>query len=319
MTSTEKAGAGEASRGGGALLGAEINAIPVRHPGRQIAGIIALALLGSLLVSLSTNPNIEHAAITEYFFFPTLLDGLKTTIILTIAAEGLGIVVGTSVAIMRLSANPVLSGISWLYIWYFRGVPLIVQLLIWGNLALLFQHLVIGIPFTDLWILSGDTNAIVTRFVASVLGLGLTEAAYYAEIVRAGILSVDEGQTEAAQSLGFTRGQMLRKIILPQALRVIIPPTGNNLISMMKNTSLVVVIAGGDLLTKAQGLYSTNLYTIEILAIASCYYLALTSAASVGQYYLERRFARGAHRTLPPTPVGRLRRSWAARRSRSAA
>jgi polar amino acid transport system permease protein len=287
-----------------------IDAVALRRPGRWVAGLIVLVLLAMLGYSLWHNPNINHGAVSQYFFNGTLIDGLKTTIILTLTAEALGIVVGTLIAVMRMSSNPVLSAVSWLYVWYFRGVPLIVQLLIWGNFALIFRRLIFGIPFTDLSLFSGDTNAIITIFVASVLGLGLTEAAYYSEIVRAGILSVDPGQSEAATAIGFRHHQILGRIVLPQALRVIIPPTGNNLISMMKNTSLVVVIAGGDLLTRAQQLYSTNLLTVEILVIASVYYLALTSIATSAQYYLERFLARGDHRELPPTPWQRCTKAF---------
>jgi polar amino acid transport system permease protein len=195
---------------------------------------------------------------------------------------------------MRLSHNRVLSTVSWFYIWLFRGTPVLVQLLVWFNLALFFPRFGFG-P------VSADTNDLIRPFVAALLALALNEAAYMAEVVRGGILAVDPGQNEASQALGMTRGQSMRHIVLPQAMRVIIPPTGNETITMLKTTSLVLVVGAGDLLTRTSAIAAKNFATIEMLFVASFWYLVLTSIASWGQYHLERRFARGAAGPLPPT------------------
>jgi polar amino acid transport system permease protein len=197
---------------------------------------------------------------------------------------------------MRLSPNPLVAGVSWFYIWFFRGTPLLVQLLFWGFIAALYPTIDLGIPFGPSFI-HANANSLITPFVAALLGLGLNEGAYMAEIVRAGIISVDEGQTDAAQSLGMTRLQIMRQVVLPQAMRVIIPPTGNETISMLKNTSLVIVLgAVFDLLFEAQQIYNVNYKTIQLLIVASIWYLAMTSVAYVGQYFIERHFGRGFSR-----------------------
>jgi len=200
-------------------------------------------------------------------------------------------------AVMRLSPNPVVSGFSWLYIWFFRGTPLLVQLLFWLFGAALFKHVTLGVPFGGPAVINVSYNSLVPAFVAALLGFGLNEGAYMAEIVRAGIISVDEGQTEAAQSLGMSRLQTLRLIVLPQAMRVIIPPTGNETISMLKNTSLVLVLGSVfDLLFAAQQIYAATYQTIPLLLVASIWYLVMTSVLYVGQYFIERRFGRGFSR-----------------------
>jgi len=198
---------------------------------------------------------------------------------------GLGLVLGLVLASMRLSVNPVLRTVSWFYIWLFRGTPLLVQIIFWFNIALVLPTVGIGIPGTEYW-WSVNTSTLVTTSVAAVLALGLNEGAYMAEIVRAGIQVVDYGQTEAGLALGMKKGLVFRLIVLPQAMRAIIPPTGNELISMLKNTSLVSVIAAQELLTKAQGIYSMNLLTIELLIVAAVWYLIVTSVLNVGQYYI---------------------------------
>src|SRR3989440_4243630 len=211
----------------------------------------------------------------------------------------IGVILGVVLAVMRLSPNPLVSGSSWLYIWFFRGTPVLVQLLFWYNVAALYPHqLSLGlpwIPFVGLphQFVHINPNTAITPLSAAILGLGLNEAAYMAEIVRAGILSVDEGQTEAAQALGLTRLQTMRRIVLPQAMRVILPPTGNETISTLKNTSLVSVIAVTELLYSAQQIYDVNFKTIPLLIVASIWYLVMTSVAYVGQYFIERRFGRG--------------------------
>ena len=255
--------------------------VPLRRPGLWATSAVVGVLLAMLAVSVWRNPNIIHPVIAQYQFAPAIMAGLRTTIVLALLAAVIGLVLGVVLAVMRLSASPVLRLGSGFYTWLLRGTPLLVQILIWGNLALLFQH--IG-PF--------DTNKLMTPFVASVVALGLNEAAYMAEIVRAGILAVDRGQYEASLALGMPRTLAMRRIILPQALRVIIPPAGNQFISLLKATSLVSVIAGGDLLTAAQNISSANLHTIELMLVATFWYLVLTTITSIGQYFVERRLGR---------------------------
>lgn len=283
------AGAGAAEPG---RPPAAIVAVPVRHPGRWVA-VGVLALLGAMLVhSLLTNPRFGWAVVGQYLFSPPILAGLRNTIILTVLSMLIGIVGGVALAVMRLSPNPVLSGVAASYIWLFRGTPLIAQLLFWNFLGALYPRLSLGIPFGPEFV-SFETKTLISVFVAALLGLGLNEAAYMAEIVRAGIASVDPGQSEAAGALGMSRAQTLRRVVLPQAMRVIIPPTGNETISMLKTTSLVVVIAYSELLTSAQRIYSANFQVIPLLIVAAAWYLAITSLLTLGQSYLERRVGRG--------------------------
>lgn len=218
----------------------------------------------------------------------------------------IGVVGGVVLAVMRLSPNPLLSGSAWVYIWVFRGTPVLVQLLFWNFLGALWAKISIGVPFGPaFW--SENTNSLIPVFTAALLGLGLNEAAYMAEIVRGGIQSVPEGQTEASHALGMSQFATMRRIILPQAMRVIIPPTGNETISMLKTTSLVSVISLEELLRAGQNIYSRTFQTIPLLITVSLWYLFLTSILTVGQYYIERYYARGANRVLPPTPLQRLR------------
>jgi polar amino acid transport system permease protein len=272
-----------------------IKAVPVRHPGRWLA-VAVLAVLAAMLVNtILTNPGFRWPVVGEYLFSPPVLNGLSNTLVLTVLSMAIGIVGGIGLAIMRLSPNPVLSSVSAVYIWLFRGTPLIAQLLFWNFLAALYPRLSLGVPFGPEFI-SFDTNQLINQFAACLLGLGLNEAAYMAEIVRGGLVSVDEGQTEAAGALGMSRAQTLRRIVLPQAMRVIIPPTGNETISMLKTTSLVVVVGYFELLTSVQRIYSQNFQTIPLLIVAAAWYLALTSVLSVGQGYIERYYGRGSNR-----------------------
>jgi len=286
----------------------EIKAIPVRRPGRWVAAAIILYLTAAIVKSVATNPRFEWGIIRHYFTSSRVLQGLITTLELTVLCMAIGIAIGIVLAVMRLSPNPLVSGASWLYIWFFRGTPVLVQILFWGFFAALYPRVSLGIPLGPQFV-HFSANSVITPFVAGMLALGLNEGAYMAEIVRAGIISVDEGQTEAAQSLGMTRLQTIRRIVLPQAMRVIVPPTGNETISMLKTTSLVSVIAVTELLYSVQLIYAVNYRTIPLLIVASIWYLIVTTVLSFGQYYLERYFARGAARELPPTPLQRLRRS----------
>jgi len=293
----------------------EIRAVPVRHVGRWVAAAIVLVVSVALVRSAATAPGFQWGVVGEYLFDQRVLEGLRVTIELTFIAMAIGIALGIALAVMRLSPNPLVSGGSWLYIWFFRGTPVLVQLLFWYNIAALYPKIGLGLPFGPSFV-NADANTVVKPFTAAILGLGLNEGAYMAEIVRAGMISVNEGQTDAAQSLGMSRLQTLRRIVLPQAMRVIIPPTGNETISMLKTTSLVSVIAVGELLYAVQNIYSTNFKTIPLLIVASIWYLVCTSVLYVGQYYLERYYGRGASRELPPTPGQRLaafamrRREW---------
>jgi len=286
----------------------EIKAIPVRRPGRWVAAAIILYLAAAIVKSVATNPRFEWGIIRHYFTSSRVLQGLITTLELTVLCMAIGIAIGIVLAVMRLSPNPLVSGASWIYIWFFRGTPVLVQILFWGFIAALYPTLSLGIPLGPQFV-HFSANSTITPFVAGMLALGLNEGAYMAEIVRAGFISVDEGQTEAAQSLGMTRLQTMRRIVLPQAMRVIVPPTGNETISMLKTTSLVSVIAVTDLLYSVQLIYAVNYRTIPLLIVASIWYLIVTTVLSFGQYYLERYFGRGAARELPPTPLQRLRRN----------
>ena len=269
---------------------ARMPVVAQRRPGLWTASAVAAGVFVLLAISVWRNPNIDHAAIAQYQFAPAILAGLRTTLLLALAAELIGVALGTVLAVALLSDSLVLRWGSRLYVWLLRGTPLLVQIIVWGNLALLFPHL--G-PFS--------TNAVLTPFVASVVALGLNEAAYMAEVVRAGLLSVDRGQYEASMALGMRRGLALRRVILPQALRVIVPPAGNQFISLLKATSLVSVISGGDLLTAAENISSANLHTIELMLVATFWYLLVTSVCSAGQHLLERRLGRAHRMTHEPS------------------
>jgi polar amino acid transport system permease protein len=286
----------------------QIKAIPVRHPGRWVAAAVIAVLAVALVRSAATNPRFEWDIVGHYFFSHQVVHGLVVTLELTVISMAVGIVLGVVLAVMRLSPNPLVSGASWVYVWFFRGTPVLVQLLFWNFVSALYPEISLGIPFGP-ELVHGDANAIITPFVAAILGLGLNEAAYMAEIVRAGILSVEEGQTDAAQALGMTRLQTMRRIVLPQAMRVIIPPTGNETISMLKTSALVSVIAYTELLYSVQLIYAVNFKQIPLLIVASIWYLIVTTVLSIGQYYIERYFGRGSARELPETTLQRLRRN----------
>ncbi len=290
----------------------DIQAVPVRHPGRWISGALVLLLAVVVIRSVATNPRFQWHVVGQYLFDSRITHGALVTIELTVIAMVIGILLGIVLAVMRLSPNPLVSGASWIYVWFFRGTPVLVQLLFWEFIAALYPKLSIGIPFGGTVFHSFDANHLIKPFTAAILGLGLNEGAYMSEIVRGGLISVDEGQTEAAHALGMKRLQTLRRIVLPQAMRVILPPTGNETISMLKTTSLVVVLGSVfDLLTSATQIYSVNYKTIPLLIVASVWYLFFTTILSIGQYYVERHYARGASRALPPTPLQRLRARFA--------
>jgi polar amino acid transport system permease protein len=273
----------------------DIKAVPVRRPGRIIAAAIVLVVAVAVIRSIATNSRFQWHVVGQYLFDSRILQGVVVTLELTVISMAIGILLGVVLAVMRLSPNPLVSGASWLYIYFFRGTPLLVQLLFWEFIAALYPTIAIGIPFGPAFI-HANANTLITPFAAAILGLALNEGAYMAEIVRAGIISVGEGQTEAAMSLGMSRLQTMRRIVLPQAMRVIVPPTGNETISMLKNTSLVSVIGYAELLYEAQQIYAASYQTIPLLIVASIWYLVLTSVSYVGQYFIERRFGRGFSR-----------------------
>ncbi|MFB9629626.1 amino acid ABC transporter permease [Nonomuraea helvata] len=268
-----------------------IQAVPLRHPGRWVGAAVLGFLAIFLLQGWVANPRMQWEVVGEYLFSPAVLSGLGTTLLLTLLAMVVGIAGGAVLAVLRMSPNPLLSALSAFYIWIFRGTPLLVQLLFWYFLSAVVPKIGLGVPWGPTFF-EFDTNQIITQLAAAVLGLGLHEAAYMAEIVRAGISSVDPGQTEASQALGLTRFQTLRKIILPQAMRVIIPPTGNQAVSMLKTTSLVFAIAVPELLTSIQGIYSRNFQQVPLLTVACFWYLVATTVLNAGQHYIERRFSR---------------------------
>jgi polar amino acid transport system permease protein len=293
--------------GGGAGPRREpIKAIPVRHPGRWLAVAAIFVVVAMFANSVVTNRNWQWRFQWANAFNPPVLQGVGTTLWLTAVSMVVGVLLGVVLAIMRLSPNPVLSGAAWFYIWVFRGTPVLVQLVIWANLGSLYRQVSLGVPFGPEWF-SADTRNLVPNAVAALLGLGLNEAAYMSEIIRAGILSVDEGQGEAAAALGLSRMQTMRRIVLPQAMRVVVPPTGNETISMLKTTSLVSAVPYAELFFQTTSIGSRTFQVFPMLVTASLWYLSMTSVLMVGQFYIERYYARGSVRTLPPTPMQRLR------------
>ena len=307
--------------------------VPVRHYGRWVAGalaLVAVAMVAHTLLSKIPSDVREckpvqgadgqlrwHCVhplvwrfswdvIGKYFTSSLILKGLLVTLLLTALTMVIGISIGALMAILRQSPSRVLSSSAWLYTWFFRGTPVYVQLLFWFNIAAIFPSVHLGIPFGPRFI-EIDTVSVMTPFVAALIGLSLNEGAYMSEIVRGGILAVDEGQIEAASSLGLRRLQTLRLVILPQAMRVIVPPTGNEVISMLKTSSLASALSVTELLQAAHNIYSDTYEVIPLLIVASLWYLVVTTVLSAIQYYVERHFAKGASRNLPLTPWQRIR------------
>ncbi|GAA4216451.1 amino acid ABC transporter permease [Actinocatenispora rupis] len=275
-------------------------AAPQRHPWRWVAGAVILVLLAQLGHLLVTNHNFEWGVVFSWFNAQSVGRGIVTTLELTVIAMVIGIALGVVLAVGRLSHNPLLRAVCGAYVWFFRGTPVLVQLIFWFNLSALLPRLSVGVPFGPEFV-HWNTNALITPMLAAILGLGLNEGAYMAEIVRGGLLSVDSGQTEAAQALGMGRTRTLFKVVLPQAMRFIVPPTGNQVINMVKATSLVSVIALSDLLYTVQAVYNRTFQTIPLLVVACLWYLIITSVLYVGQYFVERYYSRGATRHTPPS------------------
>jgi polar amino acid transport system permease protein len=285
---------------------AAIRAVPVRRPGRWISAAVLAVLALMFFNMLAFNKNFGWDLVRQWLFWHTIVQAVFVTLQLTVYAMLIGIIGGVLLAVMRLSSNPVSASAAWAYTWFFRGTPVLVQLLFWNNIAALVgQQVGFGVPFGPQFF-HLDTNSTITRFTAAVLALGLNEAAYMSEIVRAGILSVDEGQTEAAASLGMRRARIMRRIVLPQAMRVIIPPTGNETISMLKTSSLASVIGVVELTDASESAIHLYFKAIPFYVVASLWYLFFTTVLSIGQFYVERHYARGSSRNLPPTPLQKL-------------
>lgn len=278
---------------------------PKPRYGRIACWIIVLCVAADAGWLIAENPNFEWSVVGKWFTEASVLKGLQVTLGLTVVSMILGTLLGLLLAVARLSDNVLLSGLSRLYIWFFRGTPLLVQLIFWYNMSTLFPHVTLSIPFGGPNVASWNTNDLITPLTAAIAGLALNEAAYMAEIIRAGLQSVDSGQFETTQAFGMSRARALRRIIIPQAMRAIIPPTGNQLISMIKATSLVSVIAMGDLLYSVQSIYNRTFEVIPMLMVAVIWYLLITSVLNVGQSAIERYYSRGVRRS-----ASAARRRW---------
>ncbi len=273
-----------------------VNAHKPVPTGRVAAWVVTLAIAAYFAWSVANNENFGWHVVGQYFFDPVVISGLYVSLGLTVVAMAFGIVLGLLLAVARLSKDRLASSLASLFIWFFRGTPLLVQLIFWYNLSTLFPTLSIGIPFGPTFV-SWDTNSVISPMTAAIAGLALNEAAYMAEIIRGGLLSVDRGQFETAEAFGMTRSRALRRIIIPQAMRSIVPPTGNQLISMIKATSLVSVIAMADLLYSVQSIYNRTFEVVPMLLVAVIWYLLITSVLNICQSYIERYYSRSDRRT----------------------
>ena len=281
--------------------------VPLRHPGRWIATAVVLLLVAQFAHGLVSNPFYQWGRFQYWFLRPVIMNGLVVTLEVTGLSAVLGLAGGVLLAFGRLSRNPILRAVSWTYVWLFRSVPLIVVLLILYNASALYKTLSLGIPFGPGFVHFNE-SALATDLVVATVGLSLNEAAYASEVVRAGILSVDQGQHEAAAALGLPRGYQFTRIVLPQALRAIVPAYVNQLIGLIKGTSLVFYVSLLDLFGEVQSMGSTYPGdVVPLLMVATVWYVILTSVVSVAQFYVERHYSRGALRTVPPTPLQKLR------------
>lgn len=279
-------------------------ALPARRKtgvlSRWLPAVVIAAIVLGIGWAFISAPAMRWDVVGEYLFAPRILSGIGTTILFTVLTFVIGLVLGLLVTVMRQSGNPVLAVACGAYIWLFRGTPLLVQLVFWFNLALIFPYLGVRIPALGIAI-GGDANELVSPFTAALVGLTLHSAAYMAEVVRGGFLAVPGGQVDAALAIGMTELDAQRHVVIPQAIRVILPPLGNQFIDILKATSIVSVIGGGDLMTRAQQIYGQNYQVIALLVVASLWYLALVTLATLGQSWLERSLDRGRHRR--PTAV----------------
>ncbi|MEJ4112134.1 amino acid ABC transporter permease [Corynebacterium kroppenstedtii] len=278
----------------------------VFHPGTWIAAIVVAVLVSMFVHGLITNPNYQWDVVNQYIRDVNVVKGVGWTLLLTVLAMTIGVVLAVTAAMMRQSENPVLRSVAWAYIFVFRGVPVYTQLIFWGLLAVLYPKISMGIPFGPAFF-TVETSDVITALWAATLGLGFNEGAYLAEIVRSGVDSVDDGQYEAARALGMNRSTVLRRIIIPQAMRVIIPPLGNETIGMLKTTSLVLAVPFTLDLQYATNAIANRLYApIPLLIVAAMWYLVVTSVLMVGQYFLERHFGRGFDKNRRPTRIQKV-------------
>ncbi len=277
----------------------ELRIVGKRYYGRWLSALVVLLCVAGIVQSMVNNPRFEWQVIADNFTEASILQGVLMTLHLTVISVVLGFFFGTLLALMRLSSNPVLSTVSWAYTWFFRGVPMLVQLFLWYNIAALYPTLSFSLPgMGELW--SVQSNTLISPFTAAVIALVMHQSAYAAEIVRAGIQSVSNGQIEAARALGYRPAQIFRYTVLPQAMRAILPPAGNEVIGQLKTTAVVSVISLQDVLFSAQIIYQRTYEVIPLLLVATLWYLLMTSVLSVGQYYVERYFSRGVGRREPP-------------------
>lgn len=277
----------------GAASAPPIKAIRLRHPLRNVLAVVLVLFLAMFIIDAAQRPAYDWSSVGKYLFDRRVSEAALNTLQLTVYSMVIAIILGVTLAVMRLSPNIVVKSIAWFYLWVFRGTPVYVQLTFWGLLAIIYQSIDIGIPFMEPWF-SFETNAALSTFTLAIIGLALNEAAYLAEIVRAGLLSVDAGQEEAATALGMSWVQTMWRVIIPQSMRVIIPPTGNEVISMLKTTSLVTAVPYSfDLFTRTRDISAETFNPIPLLIVASIWYLFFTSVLMIGQYFLEKRFARG--------------------------
>jgi polar amino acid transport system permease protein len=280
-----------------------IKAIKLRHPWRNVFAVVVLLALALFIIDAAQRPAYGWDTFAKYLFDQRISQAALNTLALTVLSMVIAVILGVTLAVMRLSPNPVVKGVSWLYLWVFRGTPVYVQLVFWGLFATIYKTIELGIPFTEPWA-TFTTDDVLDVFWLAVIGLALNEAAYMAEIVRAGILSVDKGQEEAATALGMSWLQTMRRVVIPQAMRIIIPPTGNEVISMLKTTSLVAAVPYSfDLYGRSRDVSAAIFEPIPLLLVASAWYLLFTSILMVGQYFLEKRFSRGIGQARPEKPV----------------
>ncbi|MBU9258831.1 amino acid ABC transporter permease/ATP-binding protein [Burkholderia multivorans] len=315
-----------APRDAGAGAGARVRIVPARHRSSLAGTVLAIALIALALHSILTNPQWGWPVFAEWFLSPPVLSGLARTLVLTLLGAVFGFALGALVAFARLSRSRLLSASAWTFVWLFRSIPLIVLLLILNNLGYLYEHVRLGVPFTDIVWFDTPTTDLISPFAAAVLGLTLNHAAFSAEVIRGGILSVDQGQLEAAAALGLPHGRQTARIVLPQAMRAILPTAFNDLIVLAKGTSMVYVLAMPELFYTVQVIYRRNLEVIPLLMVATVWYLIILTVLSALQVQVERHYARGALRNPPPSALtfllaraGALWRRVVARRSVPAA
>ncbi|MER8829484.1 amino acid ABC transporter permease [Mesorhizobium sp. M0938] len=267
--------------------------VPRRHLGRWVSVILILIIMVQAAHGVATNPNFHWGTYYEYLFSPFVIRGVGWTLLLTIVAMAVAIPLALALVVMRESGNPILTNAAWFWVWFFRGTPVYTQLAFWGLFAVLFPRISLSVPFGP-ELVSIDSRWIVTPAVAAIIGLGFNESAYLAEIFRAGFRAIDRGQTEAAQALGMSQAKIWTRILIPQAMRTIIPPTGNETIGMLKMTSLVLAVPFTlDLMFATNAIANRTYLPVPLLLVAASWYLVITSVLMVGQHYLERYFGRG--------------------------